>query len=442
MEHIVIETIADPQNRLNHGGDPVSHRFPIFRPLGVRDFRLVWIGEAISLLGDQFYFVALAWLTLQLTGSGFALGAVLTAAAIPRAILMLLGGAVTDRVSPRTLMLISNIIRALVTMVLVASVSTHHIAFWQLVCTAVLFGAGDAFYFPASASIVPRLLDDDHLAAGNALNQANMQVTSLVGPAIAGVTIAVAGLTVGSAVAFAIDAATFVVAGITLLPIVLKPLSQEFATSASDHIEVSTSRDGLLSSIRAGLSYVWQDPVLRSLLVVTAVLNFGLSGSLSVGMAALAQFRFSQGAAGYGILVASFGLGGIIGTVLGGSMRRPTYLGRIIGVMGILIGICIGLFSVIPHLPMAVADCIVIDFLAGIVNVYALTWLQQRTAPHMMGRVFSVVLVCGQGLTPVSLAIAGVMVESNLSSLFLLYGAIIVAGGMAALASREVRSGL
>ena len=75
----------------------------LFRPLRIRDFRLVWIGETISLLGDQFHFVALAWLTLQLTGSGLALGTVLVAGAVPRAIFMLVGGALTDRFSPRQL---------------------------------------------------------------------------------------------------------------------------------------------------------------------------------------------------------------------------------------------------------------------------------------------------------------------------------------------------
>ena len=91
-----------------------SGRFAILGPLRLRDFRLVFGGESISLLGDQFHFVALAWLTLQLTGSGVALGTVLMAAAIPRAVFMLVGGAMSDRISPRSLMLASNAIRGVV----------------------------------------------------------------------------------------------------------------------------------------------------------------------------------------------------------------------------------------------------------------------------------------------------------------------------------------
>ena len=91
----------------------VASRGPaLLQPLRVRDYRLVFAGETISVLGDQFHFVALAWLALQLTGSGLALGTVLMTAAIPRAIFILVGGAFSDRFSPRTLMLVSNAIRA------------------------------------------------------------------------------------------------------------------------------------------------------------------------------------------------------------------------------------------------------------------------------------------------------------------------------------------
>ena len=90
----------------------------LFSALRVRNFRLVWIGESISMLGDQFYFIALPWLTLQLTGSGLALGAVAAVGGLPRAIFMLIGGAFTDRFSPRTVMFVSNAVRIILTVLL------------------------------------------------------------------------------------------------------------------------------------------------------------------------------------------------------------------------------------------------------------------------------------------------------------------------------------
>ena len=89
---------------------------PSVHPLRVHDFRLLWAGESISLLGDQFYLIALPWLVLQVTGNALALGTVLALASIPRALFMLIGGAFVDRFSPRLIMLLSNFAR----MVLVA----------------------------------------------------------------------------------------------------------------------------------------------------------------------------------------------------------------------------------------------------------------------------------------------------------------------------------
>src|SRR5919106_3360853 len=99
---------------------PADRGPAMLRPLRIRDFRLLFSGETVSVLGDQFHFVALAWLALQLTGSGLALGTVLMTAAIPRAAFMLIGGAFSDRFSPRTLMLASNAIRAVLVGVLAA----------------------------------------------------------------------------------------------------------------------------------------------------------------------------------------------------------------------------------------------------------------------------------------------------------------------------------
>src|SRR4051794_2890802 len=96
-------------------------------PLSVRNFRLLWIGEGISLLGDQFYMIALPWLVLQLTGSALALGTVMALAGIPRALFMLVGGVLVDRFSPRSVMAASNFARLVLVALLSALVLTNNI---------------------------------------------------------------------------------------------------------------------------------------------------------------------------------------------------------------------------------------------------------------------------------------------------------------------------
>src|SRR5579859_7060017 len=145
----------------HEAGAPRRRRVPLIEPLLGRDFRLMFAGESVSLLGDQFHFVALAWLTLQLTGSGVALGTVLMAAAIPRAVFMLVGGAISDRISPRSLMLVANALR---TVVVAALVLTRHVQLWQLYVLGLVFGLVDAFFYPALHTIVPMLVCDEQLS--------------------------------------------------------------------------------------------------------------------------------------------------------------------------------------------------------------------------------------------------------------------------------------
>jgi MFS family permease len=160
---------------------------PMLNVLALRDFRLLWIGQGTSFLGDQF---AMPWLVLQLTGDPLALGAVLALGGIPRALFMLLGGAITDRFSARAIMLISDSVRLALTLLMAALIFTGTIQVWMLYAFSLLFGIVSGFFVPASNSIVPLLVRDQDLQAGNALFQGTAQLTMFVGPALAGGVIA------------------------------------------------------------------------------------------------------------------------------------------------------------------------------------------------------------------------------------------------------------
>ena len=195
-----IDVVARPITR--------AARSPLFAPLAGRDFRLVWFGESVSLLGDQFNVIALSWLVLDMTGSGFALGAILIAAAIPRALFMLVGGVLSDRISPRDLALVSNVVRATLTTIVAALVLGARVDLWQLALVGVVFGTVDAIFLPAINTLIPRLVPADRLAPANAVMQGTAQLVGTVGPAIAGFAVAL----IGVGAAFAIDALSFAVA--------------------------------------------------------------------------------------------------------------------------------------------------------------------------------------------------------------------------------------
>ena len=154
-----------------------------------RDFRLLWAGQFVSLLGDQFFLVALPWLVLQLTGDPLAIGLVLAVSAAPRAIFLLLGGVLIDRFSPRAVMLYSNMGRMVLVAVLAVLTLTGSVQLWMLYVCGFLLGLGYALFLPAQSVIVPRLVPEGRLQTGNAIIQGTTQLALFIGPVTAGILI-------------------------------------------------------------------------------------------------------------------------------------------------------------------------------------------------------------------------------------------------------------
>lgn len=393
----------------------------LLAPLGVRDFRLIFTGETVSLLGDQFHFIALAWLTLQLTSSGVALGTVLMVAAVPRAVFMLLGGALSDRLSPRSLMLWSNVIRGVVVAIVAALVLTGTAQLWHLYGLALVFGAVDAMFYPAINTIVPMLVGERLLPPANALIQGVQQLAGLIGPAIAGILVAA----VNTGPAFVIDAISFGVAATALVFVV-----------GGRRLPRATGADGaserLLATIGSGMRYVWRDPAVRALVLLSAAINLGFTGPIGVGIPYLADLRFEGGSAAFGIIASGFGAGALAGAVVAGSLRYVPRLGTVTGAIMAALGIGLGLLGNAPNVPFAVVVATAIGIGVGFTNVRVIAWLQARTPDELRGRVMSVVMMGSVGLAPLSLAASGFVIDFGaVSLLFWLAGGLIVAAAMA-----------
>ena len=368
------------------------------RPLRFHDFRLLFTGETISVVGDYFHFVALAWLTLQLTGSGLALGSVLMVAAIPRAVFMVVGGALSDRWSPRSLMLYSNAVRAMLVGIIAALVLSGQIQLWHLYLMAAVFGVVDALFYPAINSIVPMLVDEEALAPANALLQGSQQLAGLVGPAIAGFVVAL----VQTGPAFVVDAVSFAVAATALLFVIGGRRAPK--PSGEEH-------PNLLGSIRAGFGYAWGDPPVRSLLLLTAAFNFAVTGPLLVGLPFLSQHQLGGNSATFGVLLSAFGAGSVLGALGAGALPRVPRLGAIVLTIAAGLGAAMALIGVAPNVSAAFGLLAGMGLGAGFINVHIISWLQGRTAEEMRGRVMSIVMLGSVGLTPFSYALAGLIVD-------------------------------
>src|SRR5450755_3829043 len=154
----------------------------VVHPLRNPDYRLWLIGGTISLLGDQFYLVALPWLVLQQTGSAVAMGAIMMTGALPRAVLMLMGGAVSDRMSPRKIMIATAAARTICVTAIGFLVWLRILQTWELYALAFAFGVADAFAVPAQAAYMPSLVKREQLVTASSVSQSTAQMTTMVGP--------------------------------------------------------------------------------------------------------------------------------------------------------------------------------------------------------------------------------------------------------------------
>jgi MFS family permease len=414
----------------------LQHR-EVWRALAVRDFRLLWMGQSLSILGDQFYFIALPWLTLQLTGSGLALGTVLMTAAIPRAILVLLGGALTDRVSPRLVLLGSDTVRAALIGLLAALVLVGFGRLWQLYILALLFGTVDALFYPAFDSIAPRILAADSLTSGNALLQGSVQASNLVGPLLAGLLIAAVGGLRGSGLAFALDAVSF---GVSALTLALMTDRSQSPVSIGAETEARSVATTLIGEIKAGIGYAWQDPVIRALLGIILVASVTITSPLDIGLPTLAHSRFVGGAAAFGIMITVFGLGALLGTLVAGVVGQPRQRGVMVGLLTLAFSLGLAVIGFTTNLLVAAATLGILGIGNGFINVVVMTWLQQRVDAKLLGRVMSLVAFAQFGVSPMGLILAGVMVQYSVTLLFLAAGGLLLVTALATLANRTVRA--
>jgi MFS family permease len=392
-------------------------------PLRHRPFLLWWIGATTSLLGDQFYLVALPWVVLQLTGSAVAMGTVAMCAGIPRAALMLMGGAVTDRVSARKVLLATSSARAVFVAAIGLLIWLHALELWHVYLLASAFGIADAFALPSAGPLMRSLVEPEQLPAANSVWQSSALLAGIAGPAPAGMITKA----LGAAWALFLDAFSFlfVIAALWVVP------------DPPRHPSAAQGRRGVWSSIAEGLAYVGKDVPLRSLLLLAACLNFCLAGPLSVGLAYIAKNRFSSPTA-FGGWISAVAAGTLIGMLLAGvykSKRRGLLLVGTGAVLGLAMA-CMGLLT--GFWPMAVLLFLMGCF-SGFINVQLQAWLQQRVDRAVLGRVSSVVMLSTFGLMPISMAVAGVAVEWSAPLMFAIGGAAVTLAAAFGALQRGVR---
>ena len=343
---------------------------PLLGPLGEGPFRMLWMGQTTSAVGDAMIPVAIAFAVIHLGGDAAGIGLVLTAFTVPRLVFILAGGVWADRLPRQQVMLAADVIRGAVQVGFAILLLSGNAQLWHLAAGAAVIGAASAFFVPASSGLIPQVVSPSLLQQGNALMSLSRSATGIIGPSVSGLLV----VTVGVGWVFAIDAATYVASTISLL-LLRVPRSVERAPHES-----------FLTELAGG----WREVVSRTWLR-TALVAFGVSNVCLAPFFVLGPFVANEhlgGAADWGLIVTAQAVGGLLGGIVALRWRpaRPVAAGFILGPV-----FFVPLLFLAP--PLAV-PLIMLASLAALAsmelsNTWWYTVLQQQIPPQALSRVSS-----------------------------------------------------
>jgi MFS family permease len=360
------------------------------RSLRHRNFRLFYLGQLVSLSGTWMQSLAQAWLLYRLTQSGLMLGLAGAALMLPSLVLGLYGGVLADRFSRRHLLLGAQALAMLQALALAVLTLGGWVQPWHILTLALLLGMVQAFELPARHSFVAQLVPRADLANAIALNASLFHASRLVGPAIAGVLVAL----IGEGWVFLINAVTFIAVLGSLLAIRLPQAPEEHAPSAR--------------GLRAGLSYARHHAPIRAALSMVAAVSL-LGSSAAVLMPVFAVEVFGVGAGRLGALMGAIGAGALIGAFVLAGRRDQEGLERVIAVAGIGTGLALLLFALTPVFGLALVLLAGIGFCMTSVMASSNTFIQLAVPDGLRGRVMSLFSIALHGMVPLgNLAVGAV----------------------------------
>ena len=376
-------------------GGPSGRRRPvIFEPLKHRDFRLLWSGMTVSLVGDGIFLVALVWQVYELSDAPTALSVVGVAMTVPNVVFLLIGGVVSDRFDRRRVLLAADVVRGVTVAAMGLLSLTGHLELWHLMVLAAFYGGGTAFFGPAFDAIVPDLVATDLLIQANALDQfVRPAAWRLAGPALGGFLVA----WIATGGAFLVDAATFAISIIALLlmsphPIEARP--KEDPTTA-------------FAEVREGFRFVRKRVWLWGTLLAAAFAYLLFIGPQEVLLPLLVKNRWGGNPLSLGFILAMGGVGAIGAALFMGQRGTPRRFITFMYVAWTLSTLAVAGYG-LAHVPwQAMVACFLFNALETAGTIVWVTTKQRLVPRHLLGRVSSLDWFISIGLLPLSFALTG-----------------------------------
>jgi len=370
-------------------------RLNLLAPLRHRDFRLLWSGMTVSLLGDGIFLVAMAWQVYSVWDAPAALSMVGIAMTVPTIVCLLPGGVVSDRLSRRGIMLAADAVRALAIAVLASLSITGRVEIWEIAVLAMVYGAGTAFFTPAFEALVPDILPASDLPAANSLDQFVRPIAlRLAGPAVGGWLIAA----FGPGIAFAADAASFAAAGVAVLA--MRPLPR--------HVPEGLS---VMADIRGGLRFIRGRTWIWGTLVSAAFAYLLFLGPTEVLLPYVVKNGLHGSAGMLGAVFAAGGIGSIAAAVLMGQRDQPRRQVTFIYVVWTLATLAVAGYGLAAATWQLVVACLLFNALETAGTIVWATLKQRHVPASMLGRVSSLDWLISIGLLPLSFALTAPVTE-------------------------------
>ncbi|NQX11190.1 MFS transporter [Microbacteriaceae bacterium VKM Ac-2855] len=380
---------------------------------------LRWLlGYGAGLLGNQIYVVTLACAATQVA-SPARVGLILAAGAIPRALLLLIGGAAADRYGPKRVALVSDAVRVLVVAVITVAAITDTAAVPILVILAVAYGILDALFIPAAGALVPHLVQPSEAASVQSTRSLLQRTALVLGPPAAGFLLA----EYGYGAAFGATIALFIVSVGALWFVELRQVEP----SNDDR-----PRAGLLADVADGLRYVRRHAVLAPMLVVVAVAEIATAGPVTTGVPLLADAH-DWGSQGVGLLLASFGAGAMATTLAIVIAGRIPHAGRVALGSMLVMGPALAMVGLAESLLGSMVAAVVTGICGGVCSTLIGTFVLTATDRQQLGRVVGLLSLATFGGAPIAYALTGLLADLiNPNATFLISGGAVFVIALAA----------
>jgi len=378
---------------MNSGQIP-EHSKPV-QKLWNFNFSLLWQSELVSLIGDTVYAIALGFWILQKTGSTALMGTLMAVTTLPRIIISPFAGVLVDRSDRKKVLVLVDGIRGIFVVLVGLAAYTGVLQVWMVFATGIIIGSGGAFFFPAIGSALPDIVPTDKLIKANSAYAMIGTGSGIVGNAAGGMLF----VFLGAPLMFLANGISYIYAAVSKFFVKIPKVKHEHE---SFHFFID---------LKSGLQFVWQYRGIRFLILVAAVLNFFAVMGIMLFLPLFNQTPH-LGPTLYGITMAGFTGGMFIGFLLM-SIIHVKYSKRFLVFLlcGVISMAASALFPVWLYFPIMFALGMITGILNSVLNSFIGATLQVAVPGNMRGKVFSLVGTVAGGLTPIAMALGGVLAE-------------------------------